>query len=811
MAAEPKPVPGGRTPEEASAASPDAPPASGGAVSGPAAFGVPFSTDGFHGALAPAWAEALSAEEVADAVGHLTDPARAVETLHWGRNYLYVSRVDGPAAAPSSRAERAPVPVVVKQFRNESVRARVDRRLRGSKAERSWRAAAAVMAAGVRTPEPVMHIESEALDGPSFYVCRYLEAATEARYLLRAANAGEEAERFPGLPMEEFLDRFAELVARLHAEGIWFRDMTSGNVLVRGSAGRLELFLVDLNRARPDQPMTLVQRTRDLSRMPIHRPEHQEHLLRAYWTGRPDRRPAGWVLKKGLYLLYHRAFLAKNRAKEAVRGAFRGLRNLLVGRVLPRGTHAHIPQAPGDAPSRERVVWDHLSDQPHLHATPLEKLATRLGDARSHLEQAGVVALAAPRILRRYRELQEDLHRAPVPVFGPAAAAGVALRPWPEDPEGLLALVAGLKPDPPGGAGRLPVMIRLHPWEPEGIGAEEELAAELAGRGHEVSFAVPQNRDLVREPERWRAAVEVIAERLAPHGRSFQIGQAINRSKWGVWTMDEYAELVGSASEILRRARPDAEILGPAVIDFEYHVTAAAANLKRDGLAFDVLSALLYVDRRGAPEARQSGFDTVDKVALLKAIGDTGGNVGGGDATARCWITEVNWPLREGPHSPAGRSVSVDEETQADYLVRYLLLALGTGLVERVFWWQMLARGYGLACPEEGGLRRRPAYRSLATLLSELGRGEGGATFTGPLPAAGPARLYGFRRPAHGRERPGGREEEVVVGWSAGDAPAEAVLPRRAVRALGRDGREELPPDGTAVDLSPSPRYFVLE
>jgi len=118
----------------------------------------------------------------------------------------------------------------------------------------------------------------------------------------------------------------------------------------------------------------------------------------------------------------------------------------------------------------------------------------------------------------------------------------------------------------------------------------------------------------------------------------------------------------------------------------------ALANRRHEGLHFDVLSSLLYVDRRGAPENRQLGLDTVDKVVLLRAIAEVGRN-----CSERLWITEVNWPLREGPHSPAGKSVSVDEQSQADYLVRYYLLTLGTGLVERVYWWRMAARGYGLA------------------------------------------------------------------------------------------------------------------
>ncbi|HEX6199474.1 MAG TPA: hypothetical protein VF150_04355, partial [Thermoanaerobaculia bacterium] len=544
--------------------------------------------------------------------------------------------------------------------------------------------------------------------------------------------------------------------------------------------GALRLALVDLNRARVGRRLTLSERTRDLARMPVLRPEHQERLLASYWGG-PEGGPGLTAPKRLLYRLYHRSFLARNRTKQRLRS----WRARLAGKVVARGTHVHIPRPPGDAPSRERVVWDHLSDQPHLHASPLRKLAVRLSDAGSHLAETAAIVRAAPRIVRRYRRLRAALYGAPVPFAG----AGVALRPWPADPDALLELVAGLGP--------VPVLLRLHPWEPEGRDAEEALARELAGRGHEVAFALPQNRELVRDRARWQEAVAEIAERFTPYGRSFQVGQAVNRSKWGIWTPDEYAALLADARERLRAARPDAEILGPAVIDFEYHATAALLNLRRPGLAFDAVSALLYVDRRGAPENRQAGFDTVDKVVLLRAIAETGGNA----ASPRCWITEVNWPLREGPHSPAGRSVSVDEEAQADYLVRYYLLALTTGLVERVFWWQLVARGYGLAAPGEGGaLRARPAYRALAALVRELA----GTAFLGPEPAAPPARLYRFRR------SDGAGGSELVVGWSASPHPAEADLPAPAREVLTRVGEPTPPPAGTRVTLTPSPLYFVL-
>ena len=244
------------------------------------------------------------------------------------------------------------------------------------------------------------------------------------------------------------------------------------------------------------------------------------------------------------------------------------------------------------------------------------------------------------------------------------------------------------------------------------------------------------------------------------------------------------------AAEILHR-RPAIEVMGPAVIDFEFQATLAFANRREPGLVFDVLSALLYVDRRGAPENRQLGLDTVDKVVLLKAVSEIGRNTSG-----RCWITEVNWPLREGPHSPAGRAASVDEGTQADFLARYYALVLGTGLIERVYWWRLVARGYGLIVPEpDGRLRRRPAYSALKTLAAHLE----GTTFLGPLPAPDGASLYRFA----------GDGGEVVMGWSVEPGVA-ATLPCAAVRASDRDGRDLPITTRPDVVLGPSPVYYVL-
>jgi hypothetical protein len=244
------------------------------------------------------------------------------------------------------------------------------------------------------------------------------------------------------------------------------------------------------------------------------------------------------------------------------------------------------------------------------------------------------------------------------------------------------------------------------------------------------------------------------------------------------------------------------------VIDFEYHATVAVLNRRRrtpegHALHFDIVSALLYVDRRGAPENRQAGLDTVDKVTLLKAVAQTARSSGD-----RCWVTEFNWPLWEGPHSPAGRDVSVDEESQANYLVRYYILALASGMVERAYWWQLIARGYGLvstAGAADGALRRRPSFQALRTLVARLG----GCTSLGPLvPTAvdAPVRAYRF---IDGEDGEDGEGAETVVAWAVAGRQS-VTLPRPALGAMDRDGGALPPPDGVAVEVGEAPVYFFL-
>lgn len=700
--------------------------------------------------------ELLGEDPDVDALLAVADPAGALETVHWGRNYLWRSALQG--------SDGSTLDVVVKQFRHDALRPRLRRRLGGSKAHKSWAVAWALERMGIATPHPVALIESERADGPAAYVTLRLEGWEEVRYRFRRWNVGDETDPAAG----EVLAAIARLARHMHDQGLWHRDFSAGNVLL--SPQGLELAVLDLNRARLLSRVSLWQRLRDLGRLPAHRREHRDLLRQVYFE--PGSVPSHAVLF-GEWC-YH-AFHGRHRLKQRLRGAAtsppvkgRGL----TGLVRARSTYPHLAPPPSGAAVRDRTVWDPLSDQPHQHASPLAKLATRLVDLPDHLHGITTAALSLPRVLRRTRQLLAQPRRTVLD------GMGVAVRPQP-DCDALLAALADL--------GCHHVALRVHPWETD-HDAEVQTAHRLAQAGHELLVALPQNRTLVRDPARWRAAIEELAERLGPYAGAFQLGQAINRSKWGVWTLREYFGLAEVASEILRSRCPQAKLVGPGVIDFEPHSTLAVVNRRR-GLELDALASLLYVDRRGAPENRQLGLDAEGKAAFFLAVAETSRHCG-----PESWITEVNWPLREGPHSPAGQSVSVDEQAQADYLVRFYLLTHGAGFAQRVYWWQLVAKGYGLIDPVGAGIgRRRPAFAALATLTRELA----GARRIGALEVPEGARAPLFETPA-------GRV--VAACWATG-APVEVVIPGRPQRLREQDGTELALEPGQSIRFGSAVRF----
>ena len=315
---------------------------------------------------------------------------------------------------------------------------------------------------------------------------------------------------------------------------------------------------------------------------------------------------------------------------------------------------------------------------------------------------------------------------------------------------------------------RIAIRVPLHD-----IGRLDEYVA-FAGHfpDHEILVVVLQDREFIEDKAKLETAFRRIFNAFAGIVERYQIGNAVNRIKWGFISQREYLEFFEIAWNLRNREFPGVKLLGGAVIDFELQEHSGALR-NRFPFRYDGYAAQLYVDRRGAPENRQFGFDLGGKIDLLARLAGRGGKVSSPGRPA-VWITEVNWPLRNtGRHAPSLDDCRVGESEQLVFLVRYFLLALASGSVSACYWHQLVAPGYGLIDNRGGAVRKRPAFHGFATVCR---------LFNG-------ARIEAFERQNRsGHYRLTARKDgvEIIALWRLGSAVSISMPPGK--KAIGIEG-----------------------
>ncbi|MEH6442591.1 MAG: hypothetical protein V7784_01735 [Oceanospirillaceae bacterium] len=230
-----------------------------------------------------------------------------------------------------------------------------------------------------------------------------------------------------------------------------------------------------------------------------------------------------------------------------------------------------------------------------------------------------------------------------------------------------------------------------------------------------ILINVLQDREHIDNPALLSQNITRIFSAFETIAYQFQIGNAINRTKWGFFSVAEYLSFYQTVQQIRDRDYPQLLLIGPSVIDYEYHFTIRAL-FNGFKVKYDKLAALLYVDRRGAPENTQMGiFDTTRKIDFLYALAKLSAK-----STTDIIISEANWPISgTAPWAPTSETECVDEETYANYLLRYYLLALGSKKISSVYWHQLIAPGFGLIDNREE-LNKRAAFYVFKQMLSVL-------------------------------------------------------------------------------------------
>jgi hypothetical protein len=256
------------------------------------------------------------------------------------------------------------------------------------------------------------------------------------------------------------------------------------------------------------------------------------------------------------------------------------------------------------------------------------------------------------------------------------------------------------------------LLVRMPLWEVHRI--EEYVKFVRAfGDDKKVLLNILQDREHIEDQKMLQKNIAIIFEHFSPFINEYQVGNAINRTKWGFFSMKEYLQWYRSIQTIRDEQYPELKLIGSSVIDFEYHYTIRTL-FNFFPIRYDRFSSLLYVDRRGGPKNTQMGiFDTKNKISMLYSLVKLSPKT-----SDRIYITEVNWPLSNtAPYAPTSEVECVSEEAYAKFMVEYLDIAKQSGKVQRVYWHQLIAPGYGLVDNREGKIRKTEAFEKFKMLI----------------------------------------------------------------------------------------------
>lgn len=258
------------------------------------------------------------------------------------------------------------------------------------------------------------------------------------------------------------------------------------------------------------------------------------------------------------------------------------------------------------------------------------------------------------------------------------------------------------------------LLIRFPLWEMEKL-HQYKIFAQSFGNDKKIVIAILQDRENIENHQLLKQNLDLVFFAFQDICDEFQIANAINRTKWGFFSVSEYLDFFKIAQDLRNEKHKSIQLIGPSVIDFEYYYTARALFNSYE-ITFDKLSSLLYVDRRGAPQNTQYGiFDTKNKIDLLYALSKISPKT-----TDEIYITEVNWPLKNtAPYAPTSEKECVDEEDYAKFMIDYLDICKKSGKISKVFWHQLIAPGYGLVDNRGEKIRKTKAFYAFKKVIDE--------------------------------------------------------------------------------------------
>ncbi|MDA7931631.1 hypothetical protein N9B42_01550 [Akkermansiaceae bacterium] len=632
---------------------------------------------------------------------------------------------------------------------------------RGSKAQRSFEAAAHLVKHSVGTPAPFGYIDrwddNKLLE--SYFLTEFIPDLFSLKdELIRIYNEQPECHL-----LAQLLETTATSLRAMHDSGFTHRDLGNQNIQLLRPPGTesYRVFLIDLNRGDLDSDLSEKKRADDLAR--LYLPSKFLLLfMMMYWKDKPSKRFTKYV---------HRA-----------------QRRFELWRLSRRLRHPFRPRKKLERddypPDHKLWLWDDKTAQPAIVLTRRDR--NKLYPFGRNAKLAWSVISNAWKVWKNYRVLQKDSFSQRVRLEG---RIGMALETTGIDFSKQLIHLGELGP--------IPVLIRF--CHHEGMEQWQKTVAHidhLTDQGHEVFVALVQDREAFLNLDSWERMCRLVLEQVGSKVSMVEICHAVNRTKWGLHTPEEQNALLERIVH-LRKDFPDVPLSGPACIDFEYYHVLRSLDQTPKGLHYSSLSHHLYVDRRGSPENEQLSLGIVGKSALLKAVARSSSH-----CDDRVIISEVNWPLKScGIWSPVNvtyrypgqpeSALNVSEEDYGYFMLRYLVLTLCSGHIEKVYWWRLVSHGFGLVDERaEGGWRARPGFAMLKYFLKTLGN----AVFTEKLETEEDVYALRFDAP----------QGEVIMAWANGKtAPVTWEIGDASVCDVF--GNETAPDE-----VGDAPVYFLL-
>lgn len=183
---------------------------------------------------------------------HIGAPPTKRESLRLARNVIW--RVQDPRRADGVLVAKKPV--------KHHLHKKLLDRLKPSKARRSWNGTAELLRRGIDAAAPVAWFEQRSGRDitQNWYLCENVEGSQSVGALFAATHNTNEN--------PELVAHVANFVRRMHDRGIFFRDLSGGNLLISTRCESLHFQLIDTGRLRCfRRSLTRGMRLADLTRV----------------------------------------------------------------------------------------------------------------------------------------------------------------------------------------------------------------------------------------------------------------------------------------------------------------------------------------------------------------------------------------------------------------------------------------------------------------------------------------------------------------------------------------------------------------